>query len=134
MCLVSVVALSRTERGVYAASALLNPVTSRFCLTARKGRTVKRPQAPRPCRNAGSGGKHIRARLVAPGAGALPITQGSELSSTRVRKNSAGLPGSLGSDRTWDQALALVETDVQVTRSSERSTTYESPELSGNCN
>src|SRR5438128_1868143 len=75
-----------------------------------------------------------RARLAAPEAGALPIAQGSGLSSSLVRKNSPGLSEALGSDRTWDQALAFVEIGVQVARSSERSTTYESPELSGNCN
>ena len=67
---------------------------------------------------------------------APPTTQaqGPGLSWSLVRKNSASLPGSLGIDKTCDQALALVETGVQVARSSERSTTYESPELSGNSN
>src|SRR6266702_1738897 len=46
---------------------------------------------------------------------APPTTQaqGPGLSWSLVRKNSASLPGSLGIDKTCDQALALVETGVQ---------------------
>src|SRR2546425_8192814 len=72
-----------------------------------------------------------RARLAAPEAGALPIAQGSGLSSSLVRKKSPAFSEGLGSDRTWDQAVAVVGIRVQVARAAGRSTTYENPEVFG---
>src|SRR5262245_56917170 len=42
----------RTERGVHAASAWLNPLSPRSCSSAQKVRTSKRPERPRPCSKA----------------------------------------------------------------------------------